>query len=146
METTDEIKYKDWKLVCQTHGSKKNETIIFIHGASSDQRIWKYLVDYSKVRYYVITIDLLGHGLSDKPSSNYDLDVWSGNLLSVINHYKLEKVNLVAHSFGVLVAKQFYYSHPEFVKSISIVDGNLKQTLGDAIYNWMKTTLERPGL
>lgn len=138
------IPYEKWILSCESHGLPENPAILLVHGASSDQRIWHYLVDHAKQHCFVITLDLMGHGISEKPNTTYNLSVWAKNLHAVIEHFNVKKAHLIGHSFGVLVAKQFYHDHQERVHSLVILDGNLRQVLGEAIYNWMKTTLDRP--
>ncbi len=138
------IPYENWTLSCETHGLQDNPAMLLIHGASSDQRIWHYLIEYVKQKCFVITLDLLGHGTSEKPDTAYNLGVWAKNVYAVIEHFNIEKAHLIGHSFGVLVAKQFYHDYQDRVHSLVILDGNLRQVLGEAIYNWMKTTLDRP--
>lgn len=144
MEKSLSIKCEGWKMACQTYGSQENDAIILVHGASSDQRIWKYLAALGQKQFFVITVDLLGHGKSEKPEATYTLEFWAKNIRSVMAALNIEQAHLLGHSFGVLIVKQFYHDYPTRARSILIVDGNLRQTLNEAIYNWMKTTLERP--
>lgn len=138
------IPFETWTLTCETHGLPENPAVLLVHGATSDQRIWHYLIEHAKQQCFVVTLDLLGHGTSEKPDTTYDLSLWANNLHVVMKHFNIENAHLIGHSFGVLVVKQFYHDYQERVRSLVILDGNLRQVLGEAIYNWMKTTLDRP--
>ncbi len=136
--------YEDWDISYSTHGKFEEEALMFVHGASSDQRIWNQLIEEAQESRFLVTLDLLGHGKSEKPETEYNIEVWASNLKHLVDHLKLKKVILVAHSFGVLIAKQFYSVFPELTHALIIVDGSLKQVLSEPIYQWMKTTLDRP--
>ncbi len=137
-------KYKDWNISYSTYGKRGKTGILLIHGASSDRRIWEQLANLASDSSFLISYDLLGHGESEKPQTTYGVEVWIENVERLVNHLELENVVLVAHSFGVLIAKEFYSRHPHLTKAMVIVDGALKQVLSEPIYQWMKTTLDRP--
>jgi pimeloyl-ACP methyl ester carboxylesterase len=45
-------------------GKEHNDLIVFLHPAFSDHRAFDQQIDFFSKEYKVITIDLIGHGLS----------------------------------------------------------------------------------
>ena len=135
--------YKEWKLAYYKQG-QSDTALLFVHGASSNKEIWKYLCEAFEDHYTVIALDLLGHGESEKPVTSYNTTLWADNIKALIDHQGVKKVILTGHSYGVMVIKQFYSLYPSLVQAMILVDGQLQQTLPEGIYNWMKTTLDRP--
>ena len=138
-----QFQFAGWNISFTTKGNS-DIAILFIHGASSDQKIWKYLVEPSTEGMQWVTLDLLGHGESEKPEIQYNTELWVQNIKVLLDHLNIKKIILAGHSYGVIVIKHFYAAYREKVDAMILVDGSLKQVLSEGIYNWMKTTLERP--
>src|SRR5690349_12643320 len=50
---------------------RPKRTIVFIHGFAGNARQWRYQLQRFSDDSRVIALDLRGHGLSDKPHSDY---------------------------------------------------------------------------
>ncbi|UZR96945.1 alpha/beta fold hydrolase [Chondrinema litorale] len=83
--------------ILQKKGSKP-ETIVFIHGNSSSNRIYDSLFGSDLIPYNLISFDLEGHGNSEKNGS-YSIEGFKKNILDVLNTIN-GKFILVGHSFG----------------------------------------------
>jgi pimeloyl-ACP methyl ester carboxylesterase len=97
-----------------------------IHGLGANLGFWyagaaQWFTRAGRVTLY----DLPGHGNSDMPVSGYTPGQLAIGLGELLDHLKLERVHLVAHSFGGLVALAFALQHPERVKSIVLADVRL---------------------
>ena len=101
--------------------------VVFVHGWSCDQTMWQEQGP-ALVRHGVraITIDLPGHGKSDKPRIDYTMDLYARAIDAVLRHAGVEKAALVGHSNGTPVIRQFYRRFPEKVAALVIVDGKLR--------------------
>jgi len=55
-------------------GNKNNDLIIFLHPAFGDHRCFDKQIDFFSKSYRVITIDMLGHGLSQVNKSKDKID------------------------------------------------------------------------
>jgi pimeloyl-ACP methyl ester carboxylesterase len=98
------------------------EDVVMIHGLAANMGFW-YLSAHSFTQFGRVTLyDMLGHGNSDMPSSGYSPRQLAEGLGHLLDRLKLDKVHLVAHSFGGMVALTFALSQPERVKSIILAD------------------------
>ena len=129
-----------WSYLTSQQGSK---ALLFIHGASSSNKIWKYQYELQLDGYKNIFVDLLGYGESEKPEGGYSLDNWLSGLHAILEQEKVEEVAIVAHSNGVIFAKEFYRQYPDQVERLILLDGMLKLTIPEQMLGWMKNTLER---
>src|SRR5262245_56864905 len=91
--------------VCIWDNLVEGKTIVFVHGNSSCKEVFEKQVK-SKIgeRYHVITVDLPGHGKSEKsnyPNETYTYVGYAKVLIEVINNINLKgDVILAGWSLG----------------------------------------------
>ncbi len=78
-----------------------------------------------------LTIDLPGHGESDKPEIDYTMPLYARAVDAVLRDAEVKSAVLVGHSNGTPVIGQFYRQYPASVRALVIVDGALR-SLADA--------------
>lgn len=105
--------------------------LLFVHGWSSDETVWKKQVPELAQSVRVITIDLPGHGQSDQPQVAYTMDYYARAIDAVLKDAGVKSATLVGHSNGTPVIRQFYRRYPQEVGALVIVDGTLRP-FGDA--------------
>jgi pimeloyl-ACP methyl ester carboxylesterase len=89
----------------------------------------------------VIAPDLLGHGQSDKPRTDYSLGAFAASLRDLLDELGISGATIVGHSLGGGVAMQFLYQHPEYCpRLILISSGGLGPDVG-----WILRLLAAPG-
>lgn len=107
------------------------DVLLLIHGIGGSSECWRDVVHKLSLRYRVIAVDLLGHGQSDKPRSDYSLGafaVWLRDFLDALNIYE---ATVVGHSFGGGVALQFAHQHKEYCRRLVLISsGGLGPDLG----------------
>ncbi len=129
-----------WRYLTTNRGTK---AILFLHGASSSKNIWRNQYSIAPKGYKNIFVDLLGYGESDTPDSGYTLANWIEGIHAILEKEKVDKVCIVAHSNGVIFAKEFYRKYPDQILRLILLDGGLKQMISGPMLDWMKSTLER---
>ena len=72
----------------------------------------------------MVAPDLRGYNLSDKPKGieNYQMEELTKDILGLIDALEYEKVNLVGHDFGALVAWMLATKHPERLHRLGIIN------------------------
>ena len=113
-----------------SYGAGEN-ALVFVHGWSSDETVWKKQAPELARSVRVLTVDLPGHGQSDQPELAYTMDYYARALDAVLRDAGVKKAVLVGHSNGTPVVRQFYRRYPREVSGLVVVDGSLRP-LGDA--------------
>jgi pimeloyl-ACP methyl ester carboxylesterase len=67
----------------------------------------------------VISVDFRGMGSSDKPADGYDKKSMAHDLLELIRQRGYEKVDVVGHDIGAMVAFSLAANHGDQVGSLS---------------------------
>lgn len=73
-------------------------------------------------RLRVLTLDLRGRGLSDKPATGYRMADHAADVLGLLDTLDLDQVVLGGHSFGGLLTFYIAAHHPERVSKLVIID------------------------
>ena len=101
--------------------------VLFVHGWMGDETLWQEQGPaLAALNIRAITIDLPGHGQSDKPTIAYTSDFYAGAIAAVLDDAGVKTVTLVGHSLGAATIRQFYRHYPERVSALVIVDGALR--------------------
>lgn len=79
--------------------SESLPVLMLVHGFSGHVRWWSFLAPFFTDRYRVLAVDLPGMGDSDAPT-RYSNDCFSDALVAIVDHFQLEGVTIVGHSFG----------------------------------------------
>lgn len=94
----------DGNEIAFTTQGKGDIALVFIHGWGCNKNYWKYQVPEFSQKYFVVTLDLTGHGQSTAKRKSYTMNLFGQDVASVVNKLKLDKVILIAHSLGGAVA------------------------------------------
>lgn len=73
--------------------------------------------------YHLIIVDIRGMGSSDKPASGYDKKNMAKDVYELIRELGHDKVNLLGHDIGGMVAMSFAFNYPEATQKLIVMDG-----------------------
>ncbi len=121
------IQANNINLYYETRG--EGQPLVFIHGLGSSTRDWESQIPEFSKSFQVITLDLRGHGQSDKPAGPYTMQQFSDDLSGLLQALGVASAHIVGISLGGGIAFQFAIDHPTQVKTLTIV--NSAPTLGD---------------
>ena len=102
--------------------SGQGDPLVFIHGLGSSARDWQLQVDCFSDEYRVVTPDLRGHGLSDKPRGRYSIEQFAVDVARIMESACGGPAHLVGLSLGGMVAFQLAATRPDLVRSLCIVN------------------------
>ncbi len=106
-------------------------TLIFIHGWSCDGRYWQKQIPQFAKDYYVITVDLAGHGHSSLDRSVYSMLSFANDVKAIIDKENIDRAILIGHSMGGGVIAEAARLMPE--KVIGIVGVDTLQNVAEPI-------------
>ncbi|MFT5823447.1 MAG: 3-oxoadipate enol-lactonase, partial [Crocinitomix sp.] len=104
-------------------GKANAPLLVFVHPAFADHRVFNSQVDFFSKKYRVITVDLIGHGLSQPKRSNDKIDQSAYYIDSMLKNEGYDSAHFIGISLGSLVIQQYQDLYPEKVKSLTIVGG-----------------------
>ena len=104
--------------------SDNNEMVtIALHGWLDNANSFSPLMA-ANPKHYVIAIDWPGHGHSQHrgADASYQLLDYVYDLYALIEHNKWQKVNIIGHSLGAIVASIFTGTFPELVNKLVLIE------------------------
>ncbi|MCZ4279200.1 alpha/beta hydrolase [Kiloniella laminariae] len=108
--------------------------ILFVHGLFGHLRVPQVLLPFAKHDIEIHTPDLIGYGMfTEQPTNNLVLADQAEHIVNYIQTHNLGPVNLVGHSVGGAVSVLIAGKRPDFVASLTSVEGNF--TLKDAFWS-----------
>ena len=103
---------------------KKKPTIILLHGSGQSHVVWSLTDQFlSDIGYNVYALDLPGHGNSDGESLK-SIEEMSSWLDKVIKKIGIEKLSIIGHSQGCLVALDYSNKFSNKVKKLIFIAGS----------------------
>lgn len=99
----------------------EGETVLFIHGIGQAMYTFRKNVHALSQYCHVVTVDMLGHGLSDKPDIDYTINDFSSMIYDFTQAMALENVTLLGFSTGAVIALDVAQKHPELVKRLILL-------------------------
>jgi len=95
------------------------ETVILFHGKNFNGFYWKDVVPKLTANgYRVIIPDQIGWGKSDKPRVHYSFHLLAANNKKLLELLKIERVIVVGHSMGGMLATRFALMFPETISKL----------------------------
>jgi pimeloyl-ACP methyl ester carboxylesterase len=125
------------------YGAGEN-ALLFVHGWSCDETFWGGQAPALAAKFHVITVDLPGHGQSDKPQIAYTMDLYARALDAVLEDAKIKGAVLIGHSNGTPVIRQFYRKFPAKTRGLVIVEGGLRPFGDKAMMEKFVARLKEP--
>ena len=104
-------------------GKEDGEVIVFLHPAFGDHHCFDKQIDYFSGNYRIITIDMLGHGLTGVGKSKDKIGETPLHVAEILAQEGVEKAHIAGVSLGSLLAQDFALKYPEKVSSLTALGG-----------------------
>lgn len=125
------ISYRLWR-----QGKQSRPLIVLLHGMASNMTRWSEFLHHTTLKsdWDIMRLDLRGHGES-LYRGPLNAEVWSRDLVELIDVEGYRQALLVGHSLGAQVAVRFAYLHPQRVSGLVLIDPVLgKTSMGVALW------------
>lgn len=97
--------------------------VVLLHGFGGSMWQWEYQQTDLSARHRVVTLDLLGSGLSDKPAVDYRPDLLIESFRGFLDALHIERASLVGNSMGAGLAIAFALTYPDRVDRLVLISG-----------------------
>jgi len=100
--------------------------LVLLHGVADTGRTWDtslshLATDGGRGALSIVVPDLLGHGLSARPRTDYSVGAHANMLRDLLDELGHDRVTLIGHSLGGGVAMQFAYQFPGRCEALMLV-------------------------
>jgi pimeloyl-ACP methyl ester carboxylesterase len=113
------------------HGSRDGAPIVLLHCFSCAMDWWDGMLPTLERKHRVISVDLLGHGGSEKPGSGYTPQNQALVISQALERLQVRDAEVVGHSLGGAVTVALAQDHPQLVGKAVIIDMPPDNSYGD---------------
>lgn len=94
--------------------------LLLLHGFTGDSTSWHELAAVMSKKYRVISLDILGHGNSDKPAetASYHMTAIAADIISLLDQLNVRQARLLGYSMGGRLALYLALRSPERLSSL----------------------------
>lgn len=114
------LTYKGISIAYSVSGHGK--TVTLLHGFLENSTMWKDTVASLERTNQVVTIDLLGHGLTDALGYVHTMEDFADAVDAVLTHLNIARTTLIGHSLGGYVALAFAEKKPDTITGLCLMN------------------------
>jgi pimeloyl-ACP methyl ester carboxylesterase len=96
--------------------------LVLIHGFGDTSHMWIPLFEEFGKDYTIIAPDMRGLGDSSRPQTGYDKKTIAADIHELVKILGFEKINLVGHDIGLMVAYSYAAQYPNEVEKLALLD------------------------
>src|SRR3954447_2577656 len=119
------------ELQVRENGPRSGSPIVLIHCFSCAMDWWDGMLPMLERKHRVISVDLLGHGGSEKPGSGYTPQNQALVASQALDQLNVKDAEVVGHSLGGAVTVALAQDHPQLVGRAVIIDMPPDNSYGD---------------
>jgi pimeloyl-ACP methyl ester carboxylesterase len=121
------IKINGLDIFYREAGSRKNPTVVLLHGFPTSSFMFRNLIPALADKYHVIAPDYPGFGNSSAPSVtefSYTFDNIAAVIETFLEQKGVKKYSLYVQDYGAPVGYRLFAKNPERVQSLIVQNGN----------------------
>jgi pimeloyl-ACP methyl ester carboxylesterase len=103
----------------------RGDPVVLLHGFAQTSHMWRPLIAELSGRHTVIAPDLRGFGQSAAPADGYTKAAMAQDVHALLNSLKLDRVRLVGHDIGLMVAYALAAQYPQAVDRLVLMEAFL---------------------
>jgi pimeloyl-ACP methyl ester carboxylesterase len=103
----------------------QGDPVLLLHGFGQSSHMWRPLIRELARNHTVIAADLRGAGQSDAPDEGYAKSSMARDVHALMAGLGYDKVSVVGHDMGMMVAYAYAVQFPGDVKSLVLLDAFL---------------------
>lgn len=110
----------------ECYGNPKQPAILLLHGFTGSTKTWQYLAQRLQANYYVVAVDLIGHGKTDAPTDagRYRMEEQLSDLEELVNELELDQFALLGYSMGGRIALSFALRNSARISRLILVSSS----------------------
>jgi pimeloyl-ACP methyl ester carboxylesterase len=107
------------------------DPVVMIHGLYTNLSVYYFsIAPIIAHEHHVVLYDLRSHGLSDKRDEGYTLEIFSNDLLDLMEILGIPQAHLVGYSYGGAIALYTALTYPDRVRRLALIEApSLKEEM-----------------
>ncbi|MBR0849432.1 alpha/beta hydrolase [Bradyrhizobium diazoefficiens] len=90
--------------------------VVLLHGRNFPSSYWAPVIRMlNEAGFRVVVPDQIGFGKSSKPSGDLHFDTLARNTIALLDHLKIDKAEIIAHSLGGMLGVRIARAYPDRV-------------------------------
>lgn len=118
------------------------QPVILIHGFGGSMWQWEHQQTALSTQVRLLTPDLIGSGLSDKPDIEYSPEQILDHFVAFMDALQIPQATLVGNSMGGGLAIGMALTYPDRVSKLILIDGLPANVLHKLTSPWIRRALE----
>ena len=98
--------------------------LFLIHGFGAKKESWIAQIPDLSNHFKVIILDNRGAGKSDRPDSEYTMEMFADDINGLMEHLGIEKANIAGWSLGGMIVQNFVLKYPERINKLILINTN----------------------
>lgn len=127
---------EDANVYYETQGNPDKPPLLFLHGGLRHMATLNPLAQRLAEDYYLIGLDSRGQGKSELGNRPLTYQMMEEDTLALLNHLNLDKVSIIGHSDGGIIAYRIASLHPERLVRLITLGSRAKVEQGKP--NWQE--------
>jgi pimeloyl-ACP methyl ester carboxylesterase len=107
-----------------TVGNPSGQPVVFLHGFTDSALDWVPLFPWLSDKFYLILVDLRGHGASSAPECCYTRYDFAYDVKLLLDELHLQRVDVVGHSLGSMITQAFAEFWPERTNRVVLISSS----------------------
>ena len=114
--------------------------LFLVHGFGAKKESWIAQVPELSKHFKVIRFDNRGAGKSDRPETEYTMEIFADDIKNLMDHLGIEKANVCGWSLGGMIVQNFVLKYPNKVNKVILVNTNygFPDASGPEVYKNMR--------
>ncbi|TBR22131.1 MAG: alpha/beta hydrolase [Candidatus Nitrosotenuis sp.] len=120
-----------------------DRVIVLLHGLGASAERWLHILPYLTERYRVIAPDIIGFGLSDKPTVDYTIEFFTEFLDEFINHISAKNpISIIGSSLGGRISIEYVIQNAHNIeKMILVAPAGINEEPTEALHSYIQAAL-----
>ncbi|WP_426135431.1 alpha/beta fold hydrolase [Pseudomonas sp. PWP3-1b2] len=105
-----------------TDGDPSKPSLVLLHSIATSSEIWLPLLPLLTQRFYVIRVDLPGHGRAPRHAANGSMDGYARYVDDILNELRTQPAAMLGISLGGMVAQAYALAHPGLLRALVLAN------------------------
>ena len=108
-----------------TIGAQEKPSLVLIHGLASNKFTWNAIIEILKDDYFIIAVDLPGHGSNSIYETDFSYSSMVDYLFKLQSHLGISFQYIAGHSYGASISTMTALDNRFEIKKLALLDGGV---------------------